>query len=107
MPILAVTAQPEPLVELMAGFAASRVGRESILALHPSTDENWISRQHQLTGEVRLLHDEQVSVPLGGLFDPTELAAKARIPDAALEANELQAIARLANDIAAWQSRNA
>jgi DNA mismatch repair protein MutS2 len=94
----------EPLVELMAGFAASRVGRESILALHPSADENWISRQHQLTGEVRLLLDEQVSVPLGGLFDPTVLAAKARIPDAALEANELQAIARLANDVAAWQS---
>jgi DNA mismatch repair protein MutS2 len=94
----------EPLVQLVAGFSASRVGRESILALHPSTDENWIGRQHQLTGEVRLLLDEQVSVPLGGLFDPTELAAKARIPEAALEATELQAIARLANDVAAWQS---
>jgi DNA mismatch repair protein MutS2 len=94
----------EPLVELVAGFAASRVGREAILALCPSTDEHWISRQHQLTGEVRLLLEEQVSVPLGGLFDPTELAAKARIPEAALEATELQAVARLANDVAAWQS---
>jgi DNA mismatch repair protein MutS2 len=93
-----------PLVELVAGFAASRVGREAILALHPSTDEDWISRQHRLTAEVRLLIEEQVSVPLGGLFDPTELAAKARIPEAALEATELQAIARLANDVAAWQS---
>jgi DNA mismatch repair protein MutS2 len=94
----------EPLVELVAGFASSRVGREAILKLHPSTDEVWISRQHRLTGEIRLLLDEQVSVPLGGLFDPTELAAKARIPDAALEAAELQAIARLANDVAAWQA---
>jgi len=94
----------EPLVELVAGFAASRVGREAILALHPSTDEHWISQQHQLTAEVRLLVEEQVSVPLGGLFDPTSLAAKARIPEAALEATELQAIARLANDVAAWQS---
>jgi DNA mismatch repair protein MutS2 len=93
-----------PLVELVAGFSASRVGREAILALQPSTDEVWINRQHQLTGEVRLLIEEQVSVPLGGLFDPTELAAKARIPEAALEATELQAIARLANDVAAWQS---
>jgi len=93
----------EPLVELVAGFAASRVGREAILALHPSSDEDWISRQHRLTAEVRLLIEEQVSVPLGGLFDPTELAAKARIPEAALEAAELQAVARLANDIAAWQ----
>jgi DNA mismatch repair protein MutS2 len=47
---------------------------------------------------------EQVSIPLGGLFDPTQLAAKAQIPGAALEANELQAVARLANDVASWQS---
>jgi DNA mismatch repair protein MutS2 len=94
----------EPLLALVAGFAASPVGRAAILAFHPSSDETWITRQHQLTGEVRLLLDEQVSIPLGGLFDPTQLADKARIPDAALDASELQAVARLANDIAAWQS---
>jgi len=94
----------EPLLALVAGFAASPVGRAAILAFHPSTDETWIRQQHQLTGEVRLLLDEQVSILLGGLFDPTQLADKARIPDAALDASELQAVARLANDIAAWQS---
>jgi DNA mismatch repair protein MutS2 len=94
----------EPLLALVAGFAASLVGREAILALQPSTDEEWIGRQHQLTGEVRLLLEEQVSVALGGLFDPTQLAAKARIPEAALEAAELQAVARLANDVASWQA---
>ena len=92
-----------PLLTLVAAFAASPVGREAILALRPSTDEEWIRRQHQLTGEVRLLLGEQVSIPLGGLFDPTELAAKARIPEVALEASELQAMARLANDVASWQ----
>ena len=92
----------EPLLALVAGFAASPVGRVAILALVPSADELWIARQHQLTGELRLLLEEQVSVPLGGLFDPTQLAAKARIPDAALDAAELQAVARLANDVAAW-----
>jgi DNA mismatch repair protein MutS2 len=94
----------EPLLALVAGYAASPVGRAAILALRPSADEEWIGRQHQLTGEVRLLLDEQVSIPLGGLFDPTQLAAKARIPGAALEADELQAVARLANDVASWQS---
>ena len=94
----------QPLLALVAGFAASPVGREAILSLRPSTDEAWIRRQHQLTGEVRLLLGEQVSIPLGGLFDPTDLAAKARIPEVALEATELQAIARLANDVAAWQA---
>jgi DNA mismatch repair protein MutS2 len=94
----------EPLVALVAGFAASPVGHDAILALRPSTDEEWIASQHQLTGEVRLLLEEQISIPVGGLFDPTQHAAKAQIPGAALEANELQAIARLANDVASWQS---
>jgi DNA mismatch repair protein MutS2 len=94
----------EPLLALVAGFAASPVGRRAILDLRPSTDEYWISSQHQLTDELRLVLAEQVSIPCGGLFDPTQLAAKAQIPGAALEATELQAIARLANDVAAWQA---
>jgi DNA mismatch repair protein MutS2 len=94
----------QPLLALVAGFAASPLGREAILALRPSTDEGWIGRQHRLSGEVRLLLDEQVSIPLGGLFDCTQLTAKAQIVDAALEAAELQAVARLANDVAAWQA---
>jgi DNA mismatch repair protein MutS2 len=98
------TLEWEPLLALIAGFSASPVGRAAILSLQPSTDEAWIARQHRLTGEIRLMLTEQVSIPLGGLFDPTQLAAKARIPEAALEADELQAVARLANDVASWQS---
>jgi DNA mismatch repair protein MutS2 len=94
----------EPLLGFVAGYAASAVGREAILALRPSTDEAWMRRQHQLWSEVRLLLDEQVSTPLGGLLDPTQMAAKAQIPGAALEAAELQSVARLANDVAAWQA---
>jgi DNA mismatch repair protein MutS2 len=94
----------EPLLVLIAGFAASPVGRDAILSLRPSTDEEWISRQHLLAGEVRLLLEEQISIPLGGLFDPTQHVAKAQIPGAALEAAELQAVARLANDVASWQA---
>ncbi len=94
----------EPLLALIAGFASSLVGRQAILELRPSTDEAWITHQHQLTAELRLILAEQVSIPLGGLFDPTQMAAKAQIHGAALEANELQAVARLANDVAAWQS---
>jgi DNA mismatch repair protein MutS2 len=94
----------EPLLALVGGFAASPVGRGAILSLWPSSDEVWIARQHQLTGELRLLLEEQVSIPLGGLFDPTQHAAKAQIPGAALEAGELQAVARLARDVAAWQA---
>jgi DNA mismatch repair protein MutS2 len=94
----------EPLLALVAGFSTSTVGRAAILSLAPSTDEAWITLQHQLTGEVRLLLEEQVSIPLGGLFDPTQQVAKAQIHGAALEAGELQAVARLANDVASWQT---
>jgi DNA mismatch repair protein MutS2 len=45
-----------------------------------------------------------VSIALGGLLDPTQLAAKAQIPGAALGAAELQSIARLAHDVSSWQS---
>jgi len=93
----------EPLLTLVAGYAASPVGREAILGLRPSTDEEWIGRQHGFVCEVRLLLEEHVSIPLGGLFDPTQLAAKAQIEGAALEAAEFQAVARLANDVASWQ----
>ena len=94
----------EPLLVFVAGYASSGVGREAILNMRPSTDESWMVGQHQLWGEIRLLLQEQVSIPLGGLFDPTQLAAKAQIPDAALEASELQAVARLAHDVGAWQA---
>ena len=60
----------EPLLALVAGFAASPVGRNAILALQPSTDEEWIGRQHQLTGEVRLLIQEQISDRAGRLVRP-------------------------------------
>ncbi|WP_109487257.1 endonuclease MutS2 [Occallatibacter savannae] len=99
-----VSLEWEPLLAFVAGYAASKVGREGILNLRPSTDEAWMTRQHQLWSEVALLLQEQVSIPLGGLFDPTQLAAKAQIPDAALEAAELQSVARLAHDVGAWQA---
>jgi DNA mismatch repair protein MutS2 len=94
----------EPLLVLVAGYAASPVGRGAILVLQPSSDEEWIGKQHRLVSEVRLLLEEQVSIPLGGLLDPTQLAAKAQIAGAALEAAELQSVARLANDVASWQA---
>jgi DNA mismatch repair protein MutS2 len=94
----------EALLALCSSFAASPVGRQAILDLGPSTDEAWIASQHQLTAELRLLLEEQTSIPLGGLFDPTLYVAKAQISGAALEAVELQAIARLANDVASWQT---
>jgi len=68
----------EALLALVAGFAASPVGRQAILDLKPSTDEDWITRQHQLTEELRLLLAEQTSIPVGGLFDPRSTPPRRR-----------------------------
>jgi len=92
------------LLALVASYAISRVGRDGLIALCPSTDQAWIEQQHQLVAELRTLLSTGVTIPLGGLFDPTRLADKSQIPGAALEPGELQAVARLATDIAAWQS---
>jgi DNA mismatch repair protein MutS2 len=92
-----------PLLALVAGYAVSAVGRQATLALVPSTHRPWIDHQHQLVAELRLLLDSAIPIPLGGLFDPSQLAAKSQIPAAALDPAELQAVARLAHDIAAWQ----
>ena len=73
----------EPLLALVAGYSASPVGRQAILDLKPSADEAWIALQHQLTSELRLMLEEQVSIALGGLIDPTQLVAKAQISGAA------------------------
>ncbi len=93
-----------PLLALVAYYAISRPGKEALLAFVPSTDETWIDHQHQLVQETRVLLNTQVTIPLGGLFDPTHLGHKSKIHGAALEPNEFQAIARLASDVAAWQS---
>jgi DNA mismatch repair protein MutS2 len=100
----AIALEWRPLLALVAGYAISRVGRESIESFTPSTDHAWIATQHQLVTELRALLNTAVTIALGGLFDPSQLAAKAQIPEAALEPGELQSIAHLANDIAAWQS---
>jgi DNA mismatch repair protein MutS2 len=94
----------QPLLALVANYAVSRVGREGLLAFSPSTEQSWIEQQHQLIAELRTLMNSGVTIPLGGLFDPTQLAAKSQIPEAALEPAELQSVTRLANDIGAWQS---
>jgi DNA mismatch repair protein MutS2 len=94
----------QPLLALVAHYAISRVGREAITSLTPSTDASWIEQQHQLVAELRALLSAAATIPLGGLFDATQLAAKSQIPGAALEPDEFQSVAHLANDIAAWQS---
>ena len=94
----------EPLLALVAGFAASPVGRNAILDLSHRPTKPGSRASISLPASCGCCLRSRPRSRVGGLFDPTQIAAKAQIPGAALEANELQAIARLANDVAGWQS---
>ena len=91
-------------LELLAGYSHSAVGRSWALALRPSTDAEWLSREHALVAEIRRLLTQQVSVALGSLFDPTLLLDKSRIDGAALDAEEIRDVLNLVDDVTAWQA---
>ncbi len=91
-------------LELLAGYSFSPVGRNWSLGLQPSTDSEFLGREHGLVAEMRRLLAQRVSVALGSLFDPTVLLDKSRIEGAALEAEEIRDILSLVDDVTAWQA---
>jgi DNA mismatch repair protein MutS2 len=92
------------LLDLVAGYSASAVGRSWLQGLLPSQDRSWLLSQQTFVDEILLFLDAQISIPLGGLFDPTLLLDKARIPGAALEAEEFRSILALVDSVASWQA---
>ncbi|HEV2273201.1 MAG TPA: Smr/MutS family protein [Acidobacteriaceae bacterium] len=92
------------LQELVAGFARSQVARGWLLALRPSRDASWIAGEHALVDEMRLLLKDGAAPPLVGLFDPSRMVSKARIPGASLEAEEIRDLLLLLDSITAWQA---
>jgi DNA mismatch repair protein MutS2 len=91
-------------LELLAGYSHSAVGRGWAVALRPSTDLAWLTREHSLVAEMRRLLAQHVSIALGSLFDPTTLLDKSRIEGAALEAEEIRDVLSLVDDVTAWQA---
>lgn len=90
-------------LDLLAGYAQSAVGKACLLALGPSTDASWLTREHSLVDEMRLLVGGGAPLPgLAMLFDPSDLLAKARIEGVALESEEIRSAATLAEVISAW-----
>jgi DNA mismatch repair protein MutS2 len=92
------------LLELVAGYAHSTVARAWMLSMQPSQDSTWIEQQHDLMEEMRLLLGHGAAPALGGLFDPTKLAEKARIAGALLEPEEIRDLLFLVDNITSWQA---
>jgi DNA mismatch repair protein MutS2 len=87
---------------MLAGYAQSETGRAWLRGLVPSTNVEWIGRQHALVEEARLLLVSGVVPAVGALFDATEVVMRARLEGSALEPDEIRAVAALAEQIAAW-----
>jgi len=89
-------------LDLLVSYAQSATGKQWLLGLTPSTDLDWIRREHALAGEMRKLLAAGVRPSLGSLFDPSEALAKSRIEGAALEAEEIRKVVALGEGISAW-----
>jgi DNA mismatch repair protein MutS2 len=96
--------QWEALRERLAAGARSPLGRNWIAALEPSSDRDWIAAQQTRNAEMRLLVGAGLPFDFRGIFDPSEITAKARIQGAALDATELLAVLAHADRVDAWRS---
>ncbi len=88
----------------IAGRTTSPLGRAWVLALEPSADLAWITRQQQRTAELRTFFLRGGSFDFHGLFDPTTLLDQARIEGAALEATAIRDLLTVVERIAAWRN---
>jgi DNA mismatch repair protein MutS2 len=88
---------------MLAGYTASPLGREWVLALAPAQDRGWIERQQQLTEELRGYLRSGGSFDFQGLLDPGLLIDKSRIGGAVLELSEVREVLLLADRAAEWR----
>ena len=57
------------VLEALAGYAASELGRAAAGDLHPSLDEEWIAVRMGETTELKAILEKNIRVPLAGLRD--------------------------------------
>src|SRR5690348_11413890 len=92
----------EQFRDLLSVYVNSPLGKARVEQLVPSSDRNWIDRQQQLAAETRRFLSAG-GFDFAGLFDATQLLAKAKIPGAALDINEIRDILLVADKAAEWR----
>ncbi len=95
--------QWEALRERVAGRAQSPLGQARVRALEPAADLPWIEVQQGRVAEMRVLFAGGVAFTFRGVFDVATMLEKARIPGAALEAEELLRVLAHAERVEAWR----
>src|ERR1700694_667396 len=89
--------------EVLGVYVFSPLGRARVAELAPTADREWIIRQQQLAEESRRFLASGARFDFSGLFDAQVLLAKARIPGAVLEIDELRDTLLLIDKASEWR----
>ncbi|HEY1529173.1 MAG TPA: endonuclease MutS2 [Candidatus Angelobacter sp.] len=89
--------------DVLGFYVSSPLGKARVAQLEPSLDRAWINHQQQLADETRRFYSAGGRFDFVGLFDAHNLLAKARIPGAALEIDEIRDLVLLVDKAAEWR----
>src|SRR5947199_4558308 len=90
-------------LEVLGMYVSSSLGKARAAALSPTGDRDWITHQQQLAEEARRFLASGSRFDFSGLFDAQTLLAKARIPGAMLEIDELRDTLLLVDKASEWR----
>jgi DNA mismatch repair protein MutS2 len=89
--------------QVLGAYVSSPLGKMRVAGLAASTDRAWIGRQQQLAEEARKFYSTGGRFDFSALFDAQTLLAKARIPGATLELDEIRNLVTLVDKAAEWR----
>jgi DNA mismatch repair protein MutS2 len=89
--------------DVLGAYVSSPLGKARVAQLEPSLDRAWINHQQQLADESRRFYSAGGRFEFTGLFDAHNLLAKARIPGATLEIEQIRDLVLLVDKSAEWR----
>src|SRR5579859_4700682 len=89
--------------DVLGAYVSSPLGKARVAQLEPSLDRAWINHQQQLADESRRFYSAGGRFEFTGLFDAHNLLAKARIPGATLEIEQIRDLVLLVDKSSEWR----
>src|SRR6476646_565624 len=89
--------------DVLGVYVSSPLGKARVAQLEPSLDRSWINQQQQLADESRRFYSAGGRFEFTGLFDAHNLLAKARIPGATLEIEQIRDLVLLVDKASEWR----
>ncbi|MGC2697968.1 MAG: endonuclease MutS2 [Candidatus Angelobacter sp.] len=89
--------------DVLGAYVSSPLGKTRVAQLEPSSDRAWIDRQQQLADEARRFYFAGGRFDFSGLFAAHTLLAKAKIPGATLEIEQIRDLVLLVDKSSEWR----